>query len=187
MDSVTEKQPRNGALNEPLKTPEAKRFLAYLRIKDANARTLLKGYIRPSTSLAGYLILFVLKKNGKLRLCVDYRKLNDITIKNCYPLPLISELRDLLHGAQWFTALDLKGAYNLIRMKSGEEWKTAFRTRRGHYEYLVMPFGLTNAPATFQTMINHVLREFLDVFVVVYLDDILIFSKTLEDYKKHVY
>ncbi|KAL0934971.1 reverse transcriptase domain protein [Colletotrichum truncatum] len=148
---------------------------------------LQKGYIRPSTSPAGYPILFVPKKNGKLRLCVDYRKLNDITIKNCYPLPLISELRDLLHGAQWFTALDLKGAYNLIRMKSGEEWKTAFRTRRGHYEYLVMPFGLTNAPATFQTMINHVLREFLDVFVVVYLDDILIFSKTLEDHKKHVH
>ncbi|KAL0932741.1 reverse transcriptase domain protein [Colletotrichum truncatum] len=148
---------------------------------------LQKGYIRPSTSPAGYPILFVPKKNGKLRLCVDYRKLNDITIKNCYPLPLISELRDLLHGAQWFTALDLKGAYNLIRMKSSKEWKTAFRTRRGHYEYLVMPFGLTNAPATFQTMINHVLREFLDVFVVVYLDDILIFSKTLEDHKKHVH
>jgi hypothetical protein len=148
---------------------------------------LRKGYIRPSKSPAGYPILFVPKKNGKLRLCVDYRQLNDITIKNCYPLPLIAELRDLLVGAQWFTAIDLKGAYNLIRMKEGEEWKTAFRTRRGHFEYLVMPFGLTNAPATFQTMINEVLRDFLDIFVVVYLDDILIFSRTLEEHRKHVH
>jgi hypothetical protein len=148
---------------------------------------LRKGYIRPSKSPAGYPILFVPKKNGKLRICIDYRQLNDITIKNCYPLPLISELRDLLVGAQYFTALDLKGAYNLIRMKEGEEWKTAFRTRRGHFEYLVMPFGLTNAPATFQTMINEVLRDFLDIFVVVYLDDILIFSRTLSAHKEHVH
>ncbi|KAK6220785.1 reverse transcriptase domain protein [Colletotrichum tabaci] len=148
---------------------------------------LKKGYIRPSESSAGYPILFVPKKNGKLRLCVDYRQLNSITKKNCYPLPLISELRDLLHGANWFTALDLKGAYNLIRMKEGEEWKTAFRTRKGLFEYLVMPFGLTNAPATFQTMINHVLSEFIDIFVVVYLDDILIFSPTLELHKEHVH
>uniref|UniRef100_L7J7U2 RNA-directed DNA polymerase n=1 Tax=Pyricularia oryzae (strain P131) TaxID=1143193 RepID=L7J7U2_PYRO1 len=148
---------------------------------------LKKGYIRPSTSPAGYPILFVPKKNGKLRLCVDYRQLNDITVKNCYPLPLIGELRDMLYQAQWFTTLDLKGAYNLIRIKKGEEWKTAFRTRRGHFEYLVMPFGLTNAPATFQTMINHVLRKCLDIFVVVYLDDILVFSKTLEEHKQHVH
>ena len=117
---------------------------------------------------------------------MDYRQLNDITIKNRYPLPLIKELRDRLQGAQWFTALDLKGAYNLIRMKKGEEWKTAFRTRYGHYEYLVMPFGLTNAPASFQEMINHVLREYLDIFVIAYLDDILIYSETLEQHKQHV-
>jgi hypothetical protein len=148
---------------------------------------LRKGYIRPSTSPAGYPILFVPKKNGKLRLCVDYRQLNDITIKNRYPLPLISELRDRLYGAQWFTKLDLKGAYNLIRIKEGEEWKTAFRTRYGHYEYLVMPFGLTNAPATFQSMINYLLRQYLDIFVVVYLDDILIYSRTLEQHQEHVH
>lgn len=147
---------------------------------------LQKGYIRPSRSPAGYPILFVPKKNGKLRLCVDYRQLNDITIKNRYPLPLIKELRDRLQGAQWFTALDLKGAYNLIRMKAGKEWKTAFRTRYGHYEYTVMPFGLTNAPASFQEMINQVLREYLDIFVIAYLDDILIFSPTLELHKQHV-
>jgi len=148
---------------------------------------LKKGYIRPSASPAGYPILFVPKKNGKLRMCVDYRQLNSITIKNRYPLPLIDDLRDRLLGAQWFTALDLKGAYNLIRIKEGEEWKTAFRTHLGLFEYLVMPFGLTNAPATFQEMINHVLREYIDLFVVVYLDDILIFSKTLEEHKEHVH
>jgi hypothetical protein len=156
-------------------------------LKDYIQDNLKKGFIRPSQSPAGCPILFVPKKNGKWRLCVDYRSLNDITIKNCYPLPLISELRDLLVGAQWFTALDLKGAYNLIRIKEGHEWKTAFRTREGHFEYLVMPFGLTNAPATFQTMINEVLRDFVDIFVVVYLDDILIFSKTLEQHKEHVH
>lgn len=147
---------------------------------------LKKGYIKPSQSPAGFPILFVPKKNGKLRLCVDYRKLNEITVKNRYPLPLISELRDRLHGACWFTALDLKGAYNLIRVKEGQEWMTAFRTTMGHFEYRVMPFGLTNAPATFQTMIDHILRRF-DKFVVVYLDDILIFSPTLEEHKKHVH
>ncbi|KAF4476546.1 Transposon Tf2-9 polyprotein [Colletotrichum fructicola Nara gc5] len=148
---------------------------------------LKKGYIRPSTSPAGSPILFVPKKNGKLRLCVDYRMLNEMTIKNRYPLPLIDEMRRLLHGANWFTALDLKGAYNLIRMKQGEEWKTAFRTRKGHFEYLVMPFGLTNAPATFQNMINQVLRKYVDICVVVYLDDILIFSPTLEKHKEDVH
>ncbi|KID83641.1 pol polyprotein [Metarhizium guizhouense ARSEF 977] len=148
---------------------------------------LAKGYIRASTSEAGYPVMFVPKKNGKLRLVVDYRRLNAITMKDRTPLPLISELRDRLHGMNWFTALDLKGAYNLIRIKRGHEWKTAFRTKFGLFEYLVMPFGLTNAPATFQRMINSVLREYLDNFVVVYLDDILIFSKTLEDHKKHVH
>ncbi|QLI66325.1 Transposon Tf2-12 polyprotein [Metarhizium brunneum] len=148
---------------------------------------LAKGYIRASTSEAGYPVMFVPKKNGKLRLVVDYRRLNAITMKDRTPLPLISELRDRLHGMNWFTALDLKGAYNLIRIKKGHEWKTAFRTKFGLFEYLVMPFGLTNAPATFQRMINSVLRKYLDNFVVVYLDDILIFSKTLEDHKRHVH
>ena len=150
-----------------------------------------KGNIRLSTSPAGYPILFVpkkLDKDGKVkwRLCVDYRKLNEITIKNCYPLPLISELRDKLGKAKWFTALDLPNGYNLIRIKEGDEWKTAFRTKYGHFEYVVMPFGLTNAPASFQNMINHVLRNFIDKFVVVYLDDILIYSENLEQHRQHV-
>ncbi|XWX00660.1 hypothetical protein V2A60_008681 [Cordyceps javanica] len=148
---------------------------------------LRKGYIRPSESPAGHPVLWVPKKNGKLRPCIDYRPLNKITIKNRYPLPLMIEIRDKVGKARWFTTLDLKGAYNLIRMKEGHEWMTAFRTTRGHYEYLVMPFGLTNAPATFQTMIDTVLRKQIGVFVVVYLDDILIYSNTLEEHKQHVH
>jgi hypothetical protein len=155
-------------------------------LKEYVQENLRKGFIRPSTSPAGYPILFVPKKNGKLRLCVDYRQLNDITIKNRHPLPLITELRDRLQGAQWFTTLDLRGAYNLIRIKAGEEWKTAFRSQEGHYEYMVMPFGLTNAPATFQGMIQSVLREYLDISAVVYLDDILIYSRTLDEHREHV-
>jgi len=110
---------------------------------------LKKGYIRPSTSSAGYPVLFVPKKGGQLRMCIDYRQLNGITIKNRYPLPLIEEIQDRFQGAQWFTALDLRGAYNLIRMKEGEEWKTAFKIRYGLYKYLVMPFSLTNALSLF--------------------------------------
>jgi hypothetical protein len=107
---------------------------------------------------------------------VDYRTLNLITIKDRHPLPLISEIQDRIRGANWFTKLNIADAYNQIRIKKGDEWKTAFRTKYGYFKYLVMPFGLTNAPATFQRFINEVLGEHLDVFVVAYLDDILIFS-----------
>jgi hypothetical protein len=146
-----------------------------------------KGYIRKSKSPAGYPIIFVPKKNGKLRLVIDYRQLNSITIKDRTPLPLISEIRERLQGMKWFTALDLTGAYELTRMKEGDEWKTAFKTRYGLYEYTVMPQGLTNAPASFQKRINHVLNEYLDDFAVAYIDDILIFSKTLEEHQEHVH
>jgi transposase InsO family protein len=137
---------------------------------------LSKGFIRASSSPAGAPILFVKKKDGSLRLCVDYRGLNKVTIKNRYPLPLISEALDRLKHAKLFTRLDLRGAYNLIRIKEGDEWKTAFRTRYGHFENLVMPFGLTNAPAAFQHLMNDIFRDLLDIKVLVYLDDILIFS-----------
>ena len=150
---------------------------------DENLR---KGFIRESKSPAGYPILFAPKKDGGLRLCVDYRKLNDITIKNRYPLPNIGELQDRLANAKIFTKLDLRGAYNLIRMKEGEERKTAFRTRYGHYEYLVMPFGLTNAPATCQALINNVIRAHLDRTAIAYLDDILIYSENKEEHVSHV-
>ena len=111
---------------------------------------------RPSRSPAGSPILFVKKKDGSLRLCVDYRGLNKITVKNRYPLPLIPNLLDQLRTATHFTKIDLRGAYNLVRIREGDEWKTAFRTRYGHFEYLVMPFGLTNAPAVFQHLMNNI-------------------------------
>lgn len=145
-----------------------------------------KGYIRPSTSSAASPVLFVKKADGSLRFCVDYRALNKITEKNKYPLPPINESLRILAKGKIFTKLDLRSAYNLIRIKEGDEWKTAFRTRYGLYEYLVMPFGLTNAPATCQQFVNDVLREYLDRFVVVYLDDILIFSEDPAEHDSHV-
>ena len=147
---------------------------------------LANGWIRPSESPAGAPILFVPKKDGTLRLCVDYRGLNDVTIKNRCPLPLISETLDRLSGAWYFSKLDLKDAYHRIPIKRGDEWKTAFRTRYGHFEYLVMPFGLTNAPATFQAYINKALAGLLDTCCVVYLDDILIYSPDRETHAEHV-
>ena len=148
--------------------------------------SLAKGWIRPSQSPAGAPIFFIPKKDGTLRLYVDYRGLNAITIKNRYPLPLISETLDRLSGATIFTQLDLKDAYHRIRIKKGDEWKTAFRTRYGHYEYQVMPFCLANAPATFQAYINRALSGLLDVCCVVYLDDILIYSQSLEEHRRAV-
>ena len=157
----------------PIYALSEKELQALRKYLDEN---LARGFIRKSTSPAGYPILFAPKKDGSLRLCVDFRKLNDITVKNRYPLPNIGELQDRLATAKWFTKIDLRGAYNLIRMRPGEEWKTAFRTRYGHYEYMVMPFGLTNAPASCQEMVNDVLSKFLDVTVIAYLDDILIYT-----------
>jgi len=141
------------------------------------------GKIRRSTSQAGSPILFVPKPNGRgLRLCVDYRGLNSITIPNRYPLPLMQELQDRVQGAQWFTKMDLKNGFNLIRMREGDEWKTAFRTRYVLYEFQVMPFGLTNAPSTFQDIMNHVLSDLLDVGVLAYMDDILVYAGTKSEH-----
>ncbi|GAA5916771.1 hypothetical protein JCM5296_001318 [Sporobolomyces johnsonii] len=147
---------------------------------------LKSGFIRPSKSPVGAPILFIKKKDGSLRLCVDYHNLNSVTIKNKYPLPLIDETLDRLSGAQFFTKLDLRNGYHQLRIAEGDEWKTAFRTRYGHFEYQVMPFGLTNTPAAFQNLINDTFRPFLDSFVVVYLDDILVYSKTKEQHEAHV-
>ena len=155
-------------------------------LRDYLNAALAKGWIRHSTSPAGAPILFVPKKDGGLRLCVDYRGLNKVTVKNRHPLPLISETLDRLYGAKYFTKLDLKDAYHRLRIKKGDEWKTAFRTRYGHFEYLVMPFGLTNAPATFQAYINKSLAGLLDHFCVVYLDNILIYSNSKEEHLDHV-
>jgi hypothetical protein len=135
-----------------------------------------KGFIRPSKSPAGAPILFVKKKDGSLRLCVDYRSLNKITRKDRYPLPRIDELLDRLRSAYIFTKLDLRSGYNLVRMREGDEWKTAFRTRYGSYEFLVLHFGLTNAPATFQHFMNDAFRSMLDDFLEIYLDDLIVFT-----------
>ncbi|UTT88798.1 hypothetical protein NDA17_002362 [Ustilago hordei] len=145
-----------------------------------------KGFIRPLKSPARSPVLFVPKKDGGLRLCVDYRGLNEITVKNRAPLPLIEEQLFLLRKARIYTKLDLRAAYNLIRIAKGDEWKTAFGTQLGLYEYLVMPFGLANALAHFQSFINDIFRDIIGVYVVVYLDDFLNFSDTEEAHVKHV-
>lgn len=142
--------------------------------------------IQPSTSPYGSPVLFVPKKDGKLRLCIDYRALNKQTIKNRYPLPRIDDLLDQLRHASIFSKIDLKSGYNQVAIQPEHIHKTAFKTRYGHYEYRVMPFGLCNAPATFQALMNDLLRPFLDRFVIVYLDDILIYSKTLTEHQHHL-
>jgi transposase InsO family protein len=149
-------------------------------------KELATGWIRPSRSPAGAPILFAKKKDGSLRLCIDYRGLNAITIKNRYPLPLIQESLDRLAQAKHFTKLDLRDAYHRIRIKEGDEWKTAFRTRYGHFEYTVVPFGLSNAPGTFQAYVNSALSDLLDTSCIVFMDDILVFSQTREDHCQHV-
>ena len=138
---------------------------------------LKNGFIKPSKSPAGAPILFDKKPDGSLRLCVDYRGLNNLTIKNQYPLPLVGESLDRLGRARRFTQLDLTSAYHRMRIREGDEWKTAFRTRYGHFKYQVMPFGLTNTPAIFQDYINKIVVEKLDAFVIVYLDDMLIYTE----------
>lgn len=155
-------------------------------LREYIATSLEKGWIRESNSPAASPVLFVPKPDGSRRLCVDYRALNNITIKDRYPLPLPEEMRDRLQGAKIFTQLDIRNAYQHIRIKEGEEWKTAFRTRYGLYEYCVMPFGLTNAPATFQRRIHNILRRWLDVTCICYLDDILIYSSNEEEHTNHV-
>jgi len=145
------------------------------------------GKIRRSTSPAGYPILFVPKPNERgLRLCVYYRTLNRITIPNRYPLPLMQKLQDRVQGARWFTKLDLKNGFNLIRIREGDEWKTAFRTRYGLYEFQVMPFGQTNAPSTFQDMMNHVFSDMIDLGLLFYMDDFLIYAKIEEKHNQRV-
>ncbi len=158
----------------PLSQPESEAMKAYID------EELAKGFIRPSTSPASAGFFFVKKRDGGLRPCIDYRSLNEITVKFRYPLPLVPAALEQLRTAKYFTKLDLRSAYNLIRIQEGDEWKTDFSTTTGHYEYLVMPFGLSNSPSVFQAYINDVFRDMFNRWVIVYIDDILIFSESLE-------
>ncbi len=144
------------------------------------------GFIRPSTSPVAAGFFFVEKRDGSLRPCIDYRGLNNVTVKFRYPLPLVPAALEQLREAKIYTKLDLRSAYNLIRIKEGDEWKTAFSTTGGHYEYFVMPFGLANAPAVFQSFINEIFRDMLNQYVIAYIDDILIYSKSEDEHIEHV-
>lgn len=145
-----------------------------------------KGWIQPSTSPYGAPILFVQKPDGSLRMCVDYRALNAITVKNRYPMPRIDDIFDMLTGAKFFTSIDLQQGYHQIRIRPEDVPKTAVNSPMGHYEYLVLTFGLTNAPATFQTVMNRIFAKQLNRYVAVYLDDILIFSRSLSEHLQHL-
>ncbi|KAK3550994.1 hypothetical protein QTP70_011447 [Hemibagrus guttatus] len=163
-----------------LSIPEEKAMEEYIN------EALSQGYICPYTSPAASSFFFMAKKDRGLRPCIDYRALNKITIKFRYPLPLVPSALKHLRGVTVFTKLDLRSAYNLIRIREGDEWKTAFVTPTGHYEYLVMPYGLVNAPSVFQGIMHEVLREFLHKSVLVYIDDILIYYRSMADHRQNV-
>jgi len=145
-----------------------------------------KKFVRPSVSPWGTPVLLFKKKDGSMRLCIDYQQLNKVTIKNRYPLPRIDDLMDQLVGAYVFSKIDLRSGYHQIKVKDEDMQKTAFRTRYGHYEYIVMPFGVTNAPSVFMEYMNRIFHAYLDRFVVVFMDDIMIYSTSEEEHAEHL-
>jgi hypothetical protein len=157
-----------------------------LELKKQIAKLQAKGFIRSSSSPWGAPVLFVEKKDGTQRMCIDYRSLNEDTIKNKYPLPRIEDLFDQMKGAGVFSKIDLRSGYHQLKIQKSDIPKTTFHTRYGLYEYTLMSFGLTNAPAYFMYLMNKVFMQYLDKFVVIFIDDIIIFSKTEEKHKKHV-
>ncbi|KAI0507940.1 hypothetical protein KFK09_014068 [Dendrobium nobile] len=145
-----------------------------------------RGFVRPSVSPWGAPVLFMKKKDGTLRMCIDYRDLNKVTIKNKYPLPQIDDLFDQLAGSSVFSKIDLRSGYYQVKVKEEDVVKTAFSTRYGHYEFFVMPFGVTNAPAIFMDLMNRVFKEYLDQFVIVFIDGILVYSASEENHARHL-
>ncbi|GKE54266.1 putative reverse transcriptase domain-containing protein, partial [Tanacetum coccineum] len=144
------------------------------------------GFIRPSSSPWGAPVLFVKEKDGSFRMCINYRELNKLTVKNRYPLLRIDDLFDQLQGSRVYSKIDLRSGYHQLRVRDGDIPKTTFRTRYGHYEFQVMPFGLTNAPTVFMNLMNRVCKLYLDRFVIVFIDDILIYSKSRKEHKGHL-
>ncbi|KAG1956839.1 retrotransposable element [Pimephales promelas] len=179
IDLIPGSSPTQGRIF-PLSQPESEAMKSYIE------EQLSKGFIKPSTSPASAGFFFVKKKDGGLRPCIDYRSLNEITVKFRYPLPLVPAALEQLRTAKYFTKLDLRNAYNLIRIREGDEWKTVFSTTTGHYEYNVMPFGLANSPSVFQSFVNEIFRDMLNQNLIVYIDDILIYSETFEDHVRDV-
>ena len=172
---------------EPISIPPYRMAAAELRELKAQLEELLsKGFIRPSISPLGAPVLFVKKKDGSLRLCIDYRQLNRVTIRNQYPLPRIDELFDQLQGSRVYSKIDLRSRYHQLRVQESDVPKTAFRTLYGHYEFLVIPFGLTNAPTAFMDLMNRVFQPYLDRFVIVFIDDILVYSGSSEEHSEHL-
>ncbi|TIA84742.1 hypothetical protein E3P99_04121 [Wallemia hederae] len=170
----------------PSRSPYRLNFVEQEELKKQLKQLLDSKLIRPSTSPYGSPVLFVKKKSGELRMCIDYRALNNITIKNRYPIPRVDELLDQMANARYFSKLDLTSGYWQMRIKDEDIPKTGFTSRFGHFEFMVMPFGLCNAPASFQYLMNSMLQEYLDDFAVVYLDDIMIYSKSREDHLHHL-
>ncbi|KAL4023292.1 hypothetical protein IC575_017044 [Cucumis melo] len=146
-----------------------------------------KGFIRPSVSPWGAPVLFVKKKDGSMRLCIDYRELNKVTVKNRYPLFRIDDLFDQLQGVTVFSKIDLRSGYHQLRIRDSDIRKMAFHSRYRHYEFIVMSFDLTNAPAVFMDLMNRVFKDFLDSFLIVFIDDILIYFKTEAEHEEHLH
>ncbi|KAH0773918.1 hypothetical protein KY290_011055 [Solanum tuberosum] len=172
---------------QPISIPPYRMAPAELKeLKDQLKDLLDKGFIRPSISPWGAPVLFVRKKDGSLRMCIDYRQLNKATIKNKYHIPRIDDLFDQLQGIECFSKIDLRSGYYQIRVREKDVPKTAFRTSYGHFVFLVMSFGLTNAPAVFMDLMNSIFRPYLDMFVIVFIDDILVYSHSKAEHADHL-
>ena len=164
-------------------------IMAPAELKELKAQLeelLNKGFIRPSTSPWGAPVLFIKKKDGSLRLCIEYKQLNRATIRNQYPLPHIDELFDQLQGSRVYSKIDLRSGYHQLKVRENDASKTAFRTKYGHYEFLMMPLGFSNAPAAFMDLMNMVFSLYLDKFVVVFIDDILVYTGSPEEHAEHL-